>query len=321
MNNDSPKRPLPIPTTSSTRYAGFSLSDPSPSIQEPPLVSIPLTSTSNLSPPRLVSSLSPNSQLPYNTSNTTSPNDGSDMNHFSDRYLRSEVDHEQLQQQYDQSPSNFPPPHQPMRSDSVSTHNSTAPLQYKVTMAPDTFNSSDHSHKQYPSGNERVGRSKDRNGYKSPSRPNSTDRLGNWSGAGGRASPYGPLGDSVGGGGGGGAGGDTESRRGVISPSSSNLNLLYAEGDFLDPESSNAFTRFIFKVYDSAFIVRWIVYIIPLLVLIWIPGILGVTVAKNANVWGVKLFFWSVWLTVVWCGWWGCALGKNDIISVANKLN
>lgn len=318
MNNDSPKRPLPIPTTSTTRYAGFSLSDPSPNIQEPPLVSIPLNSTSNSSPPRLVSSLSPNSQLPYNTSNTTSPNDGSDINHFSDRYLRSEVDHEQQSQQYDQPPSPFPPlPHQPMRSDSVSTHNSTVPLQYKVTLSPDTFNGSNQSHKQYPSGNERVGRSKDRNGYQSPSRPGSADRLGNWSGAGGRASPYGPLGDS----GGRGAGGDAESRRGVNNPSSSNLNLLYAEGDFLDPESSNAFTRFVFKVYDSAFIVRWIVYIIPLLVIIWIPGILGVTVAKNANVWGVKLFFWSVWLTVVWCGWWGCALGKKEAVRERKKLD
>ncbi|KAG8953472.1 hypothetical protein FRC04_002314 [Tulasnella sp. 424] len=38
---------------------------------------------------------------------------------------------------------------------------------------------------------------------------------------------------------------------------------------------------------------------------IWIPGIVGLTAAPNANVWHVKLVWWSIWLTVLWGGWWG----------------
>ncbi|KAJ3556902.1 hypothetical protein NM688_g1764 [Phlebia brevispora] len=38
--------------------------------------------------------------------------------------------------------------------------------------------------------------------------------------------------------------------------------------------------------------------------ILWIPGILGLTKYKTTTVWGVKLLWWSVWLSVVWGGWW-----------------
>jgi hypothetical protein len=51
------------------------------------------------------------------------------------------------------------------------------------------------------------------------------------------------------------------------------------------------------------------IYIIPVLALLWIPAIVQLTSKGGASVWGVKLIWWSIWLTVVWCGWWGAALG------------
>ncbi|TBU64491.1 Mechanosensitive ion channel-domain-containing protein [Dichomitus squalens] len=47
------------------------------------------------------------------------------------------------------------------------------------------------------------------------------------------------------------------------------------------------------------------IFILPVLALIWIPGILGFTKFPNATVYGIKLLFWSIWFTVIWAGWWG----------------
>lgn len=62
------------------------------------------------------------------------------------------------------------------------------------------------------------------------------------------------------------------------------------------------------KVYNYllnvSIITRWTLYIIPILALLWIPGILSFTAYPHATVWGVRLLWWSIWLTVVWVGWW-----------------
>ncbi|KAF9566758.1 hypothetical protein CPC08DRAFT_747250 [Agrocybe pediades] len=51
-------------------------------------------------------------------------------------------------------------------------------------------------------------------------------------------------------------------------------------------------------------VTRWILFIVPVLGIVWIPGILGLTSFPNARVWGIKLIWWSIWLSVVWGGWW-----------------
>lgn len=48
-----------------------------------------------------------------------------------------------------------------------------------------------------------------------------------------------------------------------------------------------------------------------MLALLWIPGIVGFTAAPNATVWTVPLLWWSVWMSVLWCGWWGAALAAK----------
>ncbi|GAA5936268.1 uncharacterized protein JCM15063_002764 [Sporobolomyces koalae] len=134
-------------------------------------------------------------------------------------------------------------------------------------------------------------------GYNTPrnlhGRGHSKTGLGQWSSPGGGNSPYGKL------------GGADES--GFNSAASSNPNLQFAEGDFITP-SKNWFSRAFFAVYNSSFIVRWLIYIVPILAILWIPAIIGFTAAKDGAIWSVPLLWWSIWLTVVWCGWWGAAL-------------
>lgn len=55
---------------------------------------------------------------------------------------------------------------------------------------------------------------------------------------------------------------------------------------------------------NVSILTRWILFIVPVLGVIWIPGILGITAYPDATVLRVKLIWWSIWLSVVWGGWW-----------------
>ncbi|PFH51489.1 hypothetical protein AMATHDRAFT_142246 [Amanita thiersii Skay4041] len=77
-------------------------------------------------------------------------------------------------------------------------------------------------------------------------------------------------------------------------------HLVFADGDM----PKNRFTKFYNYLLNVSIVTRWAIFIIPVLGVIWIPGILGITTFPNANVWGVKLLWWSIWLTIVWAGWW-----------------
>ncbi|GAA98077.1 uncharacterized protein L969DRAFT_16135 [Mixia osmundae IAM 14324] len=77
--------------------------------------------------------------------------------------------------------------------------------------------------------------------------------------------------------------------------------LEFAEGDF----GSSPRSRQCFQFLSRHIIVRWTIFILPVLCLLWIPGIIGLTAAKDATVWGVPLVWWSSWLSIVWVGWWG----------------
>ncbi|SPO26948.1 uncharacterized protein UTRI_10417_B [Ustilago trichophora] len=63
--------------------------------------------------------------------------------------------------------------------------------------------------------------------------------------------------------------------------------------------------------------VRLILYILIPTALFWIPGILALLVYdarpanqfKNPKVLDVGIFWWSVWLSAIWIGWWVCRVG------------
>ncbi|GFZ43630.1 hypothetical protein JCM24511_01350 [Saitozyma sp. JCM 24511] len=77
-------------------------------------------------------------------------------------------------------------------------------------------------------------------------------------------------------------------------------NLRFAEGD----AGTTKLSRFYYWALNRGIAVRWALYIIPFLALLWIPGIVGLTAAKDATIWGTHLLWWSVWLSVVWGGFW-----------------
>ncbi|PCH43751.1 hypothetical protein WOLCODRAFT_104096 [Wolfiporia cocos MD-104 SS10] len=81
----------------------------------------------------------------------------------------------------------------------------------------------------------------------------------------------------------------------------SQAHLVFAEGDI----PQNTFSRVYNYLLNVSIVTRWTLFILPVLGLLWIPGILSFTAYPDTTIWGVRLVWWSVWLTVVWCGWWG----------------
>ena len=63
-------------------------------------------------------------------------------------------------------------------------------------------------------------------------------------------------------------------------------------------------------------ITRYTFVILPVLALVWVPGVLQIVHFKNARVWSVPLLWWSIWLTVMWAGWWAALLVAHVIPSV-----
>ncbi|PYI18106.1 Mechanosensitive ion channel family [Aspergillus violaceofuscus CBS 115571] len=71
------------------------------------------------------------------------------------------------------------------------------------------------------------------------------------------------------------------------------------------PENPNTnIARFIKKLHESSFIVRYLTYIVPLVLILLIPLLVGALAFPDANVGGVKLLWFSVWLEIVWLTLW-----------------
>ncbi|KAJ7045534.1 Mechanosensitive ion channel-domain-containing protein [Mycena alexandri] len=90
----------------------------------------------------------------------------------------------------------------------------------------------------------------------------------------------------------------------------SEAHLAYAEGDIPNNEASKLYHYLL----NVSIVSRWILFIVPVMAIIWIPGILVLAgTAPHAEVWGIGLLWWSIWLSVVWGGWWG-ALAASMIV-------
>jgi hypothetical protein len=71
------------------------------------------------------------------------------------------------------------------------------------------------------------------------------------------------------------------------------------------PENPNTkISKFIKKVHESSFIIRYITYIVPLVLVLLIPLLVGALAFPDANVGGVSLLWFSVWLEIVWLTLW-----------------
>ncbi|KAI0051242.1 hypothetical protein FA95DRAFT_1485872 [Auriscalpium vulgare] len=79
-------------------------------------------------------------------------------------------------------------------------------------------------------------------------------------------------------------------------------HLVFADGDLPKTKISRIYNYLL----NVSIVTRWMLFIVPVLAIIWIPGIIGLTSGRHAEIWGVRLVWWSVWLSVAWGGWWGC---------------
>ncbi|PLB37087.1 Mechanosensitive ion channel family [Aspergillus candidus] len=71
------------------------------------------------------------------------------------------------------------------------------------------------------------------------------------------------------------------------------------------PDNPNTnFAKFIKKLHGSSFVIRYLTYIVPLVVILLIPLLVGALAYPNASVGGVELLWFSVWLEIVWLTLW-----------------
>jgi hypothetical protein len=71
------------------------------------------------------------------------------------------------------------------------------------------------------------------------------------------------------------------------------------------PEKPNTqIAVFVKKLHQSSFLVRYITYISPVVILLLIPLLLGALVFPKASVGGVTLLWFSIWLEIVWLTLW-----------------
>lgn len=87
---------------------------------------------------------------------------------------------------------------------------------------------------------------------------------------------------------------------GFDSRNASQAHLQFAEGDI----PKNRLSRFYNYLLNLSIVTRWFLYIVPVLAILWIPGIVQLTAVPTANIWSVILEWWSIWFSVCWVGWW-----------------
>lgn len=90
-------------------------------------------------------------------------------------------------------------------------------------------------------------------------------------------------------------------------------NPLHERANLYKPPEhpSTKLAKFFKRVHSSSFIIRYIVYITPLVLILLIPLLLGALVFPDATVGGVKLLWFSVWLEVVWLTLWAGRVGDK----------
>ncbi|KAJ5217992.1 uncharacterized protein N7498_000091 [Penicillium cinerascens] len=78
------------------------------------------------------------------------------------------------------------------------------------------------------------------------------------------------------------------------------------------PESPNTkLSAFVKKLHQSSFIVRYVTYTVPVVLILMVPLLVGALKYPNASVGGVRLMWFSIWLEIVWLTLWaGRIVGK-----------
>ena len=94
-----------------------------------------------------------------------------------------------------------------------------------------------------------------------------------------------------------------------------NTNPIHEKAAAFKPPEHPAsnFTRAFKRIHDSSFLIRYFSYITPMVALLLVPLLLGALVFKRANVGGVRLMWFSVWLEIVWLTLWGGRVREHRV--------
>ncbi|KAL2808555.1 Mechanosensitive ion channel-domain-containing protein [Aspergillus granulosus] len=87
------------------------------------------------------------------------------------------------------------------------------------------------------------------------------------------------------------------------------------------PENpSTGVSKFIKKVHESSVFVRYFTYIVPLVLILLIPLLVGALAYPDASVGGVQLLWFSVWLEIVWLTLWAGRIVAKIIPTPVNII-
>lgn len=83
------------------------------------------------------------------------------------------------------------------------------------------------------------------------------------------------------------------------------------------------FSKLIKKIHHSSFLVRYLTYILPVVLILLIPLLIGALVspAQSAKVGGVELMWFMIWLEIVWLTLWAgrvSSIATNTAFILAN---
>ncbi len=89
-----------------------------------------------------------------------------------------------------------------------------------------------------------------------------------------------------------------------------NTNPIHEKAStFRPPEHPDgSFGKMFKRIHDSNWLIRYFMYIVPLVLVILIPLLIGGLVFKNSTVGGVHLLWFCVWLEIIWLTLWGARI-------------
>ena len=89
-----------------------------------------------------------------------------------------------------------------------------------------------------------------------------------------------------------------------------NTNPIHEKAStFRPPEHPDgSFGKMFNKIHDSNWLIRYFMYIVPLVLIILIPLLIGGLIFQRATVGGVRLLWFCVWLEIVWLTLWGARI-------------
>ncbi|GAM89172.1 hypothetical protein ANO11243_072080 [Dothideomycetidae sp. 11243] len=69
-------------------------------------------------------------------------------------------------------------------------------------------------------------------------------------------------------------------------------------------QPANQFAKFVKRLHTSSWLIRYVTYISPVVIILLIPLLLGALLFKNATVGGVELVWFMIWLQICWLTLW-----------------